>query len=165
MSEFASSEMQLHIGQAIEKLGPANLAALVQGPACTRLGPAQEIAQWLVKPATWDDLEDLRIFGAAGEWHAWNRGGGRWRDRLWIAKDESRRAVPRTFRLWGKDVTEAKAGWTKLAEANGAEVWVPDSSLPYPVLDAVEIVEFETDTGVAGIVDCALRSVSPNPHP
>jgi hypothetical protein len=172
MNEFSVAEMEQRIAAAVRDLGAPEPAVLVQGPPVTRLGPASDMKNWLPPHASWEDMEDIRIFNDTGEWHAWNLGGGVWSDRMWTATKETRpttRPNP-TFPLWGTRTTDGPAppGWTEVGEANGARVWVPDGGLSpefgkkpdaVPVLEAIEIIDYEPSTGLAGVVDCVLRRV------
>jgi len=172
--EFGVSEFADRFTRAVPLVGKPALA-LLQGYALTRLLDASSVLQSIQPPNTWEDCFDLRLFGPEGEWHAWNLGNGQWGARLWLGKDQDKRLqLERELPLWGNEVTSAENGWALLREARGAEIWVPESAVPKPlrsdsagalaVLKAVELVGYDASTGLAGIVDCALRAVEVNSH-
>lgn len=169
---FSMNELAERISAAIPSIGQPALA-LVQGYPFTRLMDAAKVIECVKPPNTWEDFFDLRLFGSAGEWHTWNLGEGMWGARLWKAKDHSSDLLRREFPLWGHEIHKREDGWALLREANGAEVWVPESATAgfstdetptIAILEAVEIVGYQECTGLAGIVDCALLAVKPNPH-
>ncbi len=151
--------------------------ALIQGYPETRLIEATHASDLLKPPNTWEDFFDFRIFASAGEWHAWNLGCGQWAARYWRPDDYEKDALlSRQLPLWGNSVSKQneKDGWVCMSEANGAQVWVPKTvaiekaggrNRPLAILEAVEIVAFQENTGLAGIVDFALRAVKANPYP
>lgn len=168
MEVFNANEMPIRMARARKELGDSNVLALVQGYPWTRLGPAGQIETWPQGDELWEDFTDVRIFGAQGEWHAWRRADGKWGCRTWKplkTADE----LPRTFILWGTRRISEQLGWVLIGEANGATVTVPseiaiglDETPPRPVvLEAVEIAGMDPETGIAGIIDCALCAVKP----
>jgi CRISPR-associated protein (TIGR03984 family) len=173
--QFSVSELPQYLTTAIAPLGEPALA-FIQGYPETRLIDAGNAAAFVRPPNTWEDFFDIRVFGPAGEWHAWNLGEGQWAARHWKAADcDQELLLSRQLPLWGNSVCKQteKDGWVCISEANGAQVWVPTTvaiqktdgrNRPLVILEAVEIVAFEQDTGLAGIVDFALRALKPNPH-
>ena len=104
---------------------------------------------------------DVRLFGETGEWHCWRLPGGEWRGRL-AKPDEWRDTRKKQLVLWGPQQGRGtpEAGWICCEEpARGAKVWAPSAApLPFPVLlQVLERVEVEKDTGLSGVTDAMLR--------
>jgi CRISPR-associated protein (TIGR03984 family) len=173
---FSVNELGECLSKAMPLAGVPALA-LIQGYPHTRLLDAAMVLQ-SIQPNRWEDFFDLRVFGPEGEWHAWNLGDGKWGIRWWKASAQDKKLqIDRKFPLWGNEAVanpvKREEGWALLREGNGAEVWMPEAIADRPpgagnvvaILNAVELVGFDPCTGLAGIVDCALRSIEPNPHP
>ena len=166
------TDLTKQLQTAISLVGIPSLA-LIQGYPFTRLLDSVAVLESVQRQNTWDDFFDLRIFGPKGEWHAWNLGNGKWGARFWDAeKQDKTLQLDREFPLWGNEVGRTENGWSLLREAKGAAVWVPQTAAVEPrgdgstiaILNAVELVGYDKSTGLAGIVDCALRTVETNPH-
>ncbi len=164
--EFSTADFLRSAQTATQTLGPDGLLMLLQGYPRTVLGSASELAANLEADESWDDFSDIRIFGPAGEWHAFRLSHGRWLSRLWLAGEEIRRRQTTQQILWGsKTVTGTeKDGWILLTEASGASVRVPVGTFVNAenpaALELVEIIGFD-ENGLAGAVDVALRSIRP----
>jgi len=173
--QFSVSELPQHLAAATTSVGDAALI-LIQGFPETRLIEGAKAAAVVKAPNTWEDFFDIRVFASTGEWHAWNLGGGQWAARYWKPGDHGKDLLlSRELPLWGSRIEkEEKDGWACISEASGAQVWVPRTvaienagggrNRPLAILEAVEIIGFQEDTGLAGIIDFALRKIKSNPY-
>lgn len=74
-----------------------------------------------------DTLQQLRLFGEAGELHVWRTGPGRFQARLLDETEaaEEKRYFDEAQILWGDRSEEQKAGYTLVVEGQGVRHAVP----------------------------------------
>ena len=113
----------------------------------------------------WTRVTDIRLFGEIGEWHVWSHWDATWRNRILVCKDV-RDTLTEYHVLWGSKVLDAPdtptGRWVVLAEDRGTNIWLPlplrTSDLPLR-LKIEQLVEYDGTTGMAGIVDAAVRAL------
>lgn len=152
--------------QAASKLG-GSCYLLVQGYPFTTFGrflengspefpPVVPEAGGFIAPdpvrVSWDLFWDVRVFGAAGDWHAWRSSGGEWKSRL-LKAAECR--FERHYLLWGEETKDAGGGWICRTETRGARVWLPSDQAHATKLRVRLRIDYD-ENGVAGIIDAAL---------
>lgn len=112
----------------------------------------------------WRLYFDVRIFGERGEWHCWRVQGAHWRGRF-AGRDENEwqvkpgKAFSRSYALWGEQF-KREGDWVRWSEKRGAVVWTParydkDDQQPFR-LEVRQRVEFDQETGIAGVVDAMI---------
>ena len=158
---------------------------LVQEPGFIGFGvvsPSEICWPPYLKKLDWERVSDLRLFGKEGEWHVWRDWDGKHQCRLlefsekgewniWLGPEGKQQSCPEKngekintlteyHALWGSDVKIKKSPWIKLVEDRGTEIWLPlkelkDSDTPLR-LKLKQIIDYDSDYHLAGIVDAAL---------
>ena len=149
---------------AVLQVSDGEAHALLQGYPMTCFARVTEkelelppVPEWRVAEPAWHLFWDVRVFGSKGECHFWRDKRGRWKE-LFRSRTEGH-AIERNFALWGTRAEKAEGDWTRCWEQNGAEIWAPpgiNCSNPPLRLKVREIVGYQKDTGVAGIVDMMI---------
>jgi hypothetical protein len=114
----------------------------------------------------WNLFWDLRLFGDLGEWHLWREDDGEWSGRLAEPADLTwKDSIPREDVLWGsRNLSQEQDGvqWILYSEKRGAAVWTPDTGIEmkrFARLRLWQRVDYDSRTGLAGIVDAMLRKI------
>ena len=140
---------------------------LLQEPGFIGFGAVyQDKIYWppYVQQLDWTRIRDLRLFGEKGEWHVWPHWKTGWNSRF-LKVGEITDAFTEYHSLWGTRVECGQSSWIKLVEDRGAEIWLPlaethlkESDLPLR-LKLKQIVSYDSDSRLAGIVDAALIGI------
>ena len=150
--------------QAAKAVGEGRASLLLQGYPYTcfariiESGSLELPPPFRECPPNWDLFWDVRVFGPKGEWHAWRDGAGRWWDRRYEAK-ESENEIHRRYVLWGTAVEVTSDVWSCCYEERGAEVWVPFEATGHRLplrLKLKLLIDYEPETGMAGVVDAVM---------
>lgn len=107
------------------------------------------------------ELEEIRLFSDAGEWHCW-RTGAYW-DVRWAQASKWIDRIERRHVLWGRDCV-ADGDWWRLQEANGTSLAIPFQPKPGLAEDPVQLVvwhllEPDPDTGQHFVADAMFRQL------
>jgi CRISPR-associated protein (TIGR03984 family) len=153
-----------HLGDVTEK---KSAWILLQEPGFIGFGVVQQNKIWWPpnmpqSSPDWTRIGDLRLFGEKGEWHVWPHWDGTWQSRL-LKSEEMTDTLTEYHALWGNDVESDTPPWIRLVEERGVEIWLPlaefnlksKSDLPLR-LKLKQIVDYDPDSHLAGIIDAAL---------
>lgn len=150
------------------KLSAEQADLLIQGYPFTSFGrlvkgKALDLPpQFAALNRNWSLFWDVRVFAAAGEWHAWRDRRGRWKARVWLAKkDAGNLLAEQHYPLWGwgNPKTVVDGAWGYRPEGNGAAVWLPQEVLerePRVSLTMCQVAETGRN-GIAVVVDTVIR--------